>query len=390
MSEKLFWQDIPYRPRKRLQGNIHADVAIIGGGITGVSAAYHLAKKGFKTVLVEKDVIANGPAGRNMGLVLEGTTLDLIEIIPMIGSKHSKQVWKCTVEARELVSALIKKEQIACDKKKSGSLYATLDKKWIGWLKKEASARHKYGFKCKFLGKSQLRNEISSSFEAALYTPQDFLIHPVKFVRGLAVRAEKYGAKMYEHSPALKWDEHHVQTRQGIITADKVIVAVESDTPFSRLHRKNAQVIVTKPLRNPAKLGWKSGHMLWETGLHYPAVRFWDNRLMIAKETGNNSTEQQKKVHAQQMQKTLLRYFPALTKNDVVISHRWECIVVNSPRGIFTISHKNGVYYVYGCAGNGLTHGALAGKILAGHFSGKPLPEVYVPSSKIRLSGCSW
>ncbi len=390
MSTISFWQDVPYRPRKSLRGDLKVDVAIVGGGITGVSAAYHLAKKGFKTVLVEKDVIAGGPAGKNMGLVVEGTTLDLIEIVPMIGPKHAREVLGRTAEAQKLVSGLIRKERIACGMKKSGSLYVTGDKKLVGWLKKEVATRHKYGFKCKFLDKRKLGSAISSSFEAALFTPQDFLIHPVKFVRGLASRAEEYGAKLYERTPAVKWNGHQVNTPGGTIIADKVIVAIEAETSFVRPHRKNAQVIVTKPLRNSDKLGWKYGHMLWETGQHYPAVRFWDNRLMIAKEITNNATQRQKNAHVQEMVKTLVRYFPMLTKQDVAIESRWDCHVVHSPRNIFTLSHRRGVYYAYGCAGNGLTHGVLAGRLLAEHFSGKKLPEIYVPSSKIKLSGCSW
>ena len=389
MKNISFWKDAPYRPRRKLKGNIHADVAIVGGGIIGISAAYHCAKKGFKTVLVEKDIIANGPAGNNMGLVVEGTTLDLIEIVPMIGPKHAKQLWSYTSAAQRQVASLIKKERINCDMKKTGSLYVSPNKRWVSWLKKEVAMRHKYGFSCKFLDKNMLRHAISSPCECALFAPQDFLIHPVKFVRGLAARAERHGAKFYEHTRALKWNEHQVKTSGSTITADKVIVAIEADA-FSKPHRKKAQVIVTKPLRNPDKIGWKYGHMLWETGLNYPAVRFWDNRLMIAKEIAHDATEKQRKTHAQQMVKTLLKYFPMLTKSDVAISHSWECFVIHSPRRIFTISHKNGVYYAYGCAGNGLTHGVLAGRLLADHFTGKKLPEIYVPSSNIRLSGCSW
>jgi glycine/D-amino acid oxidase-like deaminating enzyme len=264
------------------------------------------------------------------------------------------------------------------------------DKKWVPWLKREAALRNKCGFPCRFLDKGRLKSVVSSSFEAALFDLKDFQVHPVKFVRGLASRAEKYGAQLYEHSPALKWNAHQVKTSKGVVTAEKVIVAIESKTPFLRPHRKNAQVIVTNPLRNAAKLGWKRGHMLWEVGLHYHAVRFWNNRLMVAKEIPNNSTERQKKVHAEKMVRLLLRDFPVLSKDDVSVSHRWDCFVVHSQRGIFTISHEHGVYYVYGCAGNGLTHGTLAGKIFADHFSGKPLPKIYVPSSNVRLSGCTW
>ncbi len=390
MKNLSFWQDVPYRPRKRLMRNISADVAIVGGGITGISAAYHCARKGFKTVLVEKDVIANGPAGKNMGIVLEGTVLDLIEIVPLIGKRLAKQLLARTAEARSLVATIIKKEHIACDVEESGSLFVAADKKWIGWLKKEVAARNKYGFPCKFLNKSQLRDVVSSSFESALYTPKDFLINPVKFVRGMASRAEKYGAKIYEHTPALKWDKYHVQTSNGIITAGKIIVAIESEAKVNGMHKGNAQVIMTKPLRNPGRLDWKRGRMVWEAGYPYHAIRFSHNCLFIGGEISTKASEKDKRKHAHAMVLTLLRYFPALTKKDVSIASRWECLVTHSPRRIFTISNEHGVYYAYGCAGNGLTHGTLAGKLFADHFSGKKLPEIYAPSKKIKLTGSSW
>jgi len=387
---KSFWQDMPYRPRSKLKNNIRADVAIVGGGITGISAAYHLAKAGFSCVLVEKDVIAGGPAGKNVGMVVEGTSFDLLQMIQMIGARYPREIWSYTRQAQKHVAELIRKENIVCDVEKTGSLFVALDKEQEAWLKRETATRRKYGFTAKIMDKRALRKAISSPFEAALYNKNDFLLHPVKFVRGLARCAEKYGARIYEHTAALKWNEHEVHARGGKIIADKVLVAIEAETPFISSHRRSAQVIATKPLKNPKKLGWKYGHMLWESVPHYNVIRFSHNRLMITKDIIRNATEKQKKVHALQMQKTLLQYFPMLAKSDVAISHRWDCLVMHTPRKIFSIAHEKGVYYAYGCLGNGLTNGTFAGKLVADNFSGKKLPEIYVPSSKISLSGCSW
>ncbi len=389
MKNLSFWQDVPYRPRRKLTRNLHADVAIVGGGITGVSAAYHLAKKGFRCVLVEKDVIAGGASGKNMGLPIEGTAFDFLEMVRALGQKYAKQWWRLTREGRDNLISLIKRESIDCDLRKAGSLYVGLNKKQKAWLRKEAAERRKHGIYCKFLDKSNLKRVISSPFEAAIYVPNNYMLNPVKLVRGLAKKAEKLGVKIYEKTPAVRIAPHAVQTPHGIISCDKVFVALESYNDFVKASKAGVLAIMTKPMLN-VKLGWKYGHMLWDNIPRYHAIRFSGNRLLITHYISASASQQQKDRHAAAMIRTLLKYFPALKKNDVQISHQWDCKVVQSPRKIFSICNVNGIWHAFGCDGQGMSQGSLAGKIIAEHFSGRPIPEIYDPKRKISMVGTTW
>jgi glycine/D-amino acid oxidase-like deaminating enzyme len=390
MKRLSFWQDVSYRPRRSLKGSIKADVAIVGGGITGVSAAYHLAKAGFSCALVEKDVIAGGASGKNMGLPVEGTAFDFLEMVRALGKKYAKQWWLLTCEGRDNLISIIKRESISCDLRKSGSLYVGLDKKQAAWLKKEAAERKKHGIYCEFLDKSKLKSVISSPFEAAIYAPNNYMLNPVKLVRGLAKKAEQLGVKIYEQTSAIKITPNAVHTPNGIIACDRVFVALESYNNFVKSRQSGVLAVMTKPIPGASKLGWKYGHMLWDNIPSYHAIRFSGNRLLITHDIRASASQQQKDRHAAALIRVLLKYFPGLKKSDVQISHQWDCKVAESPRKIFSICNVNGIWHAFGCAGQGMSQGSLAGKIIAGHFRGKPIPEVYNSKSKISMNGNTW
>jgi gamma-glutamylputrescine oxidase len=380
MNSISYWLDIPYVARPSLENHANTDVVVIGGGITGISTAYHCAKQGLKTILIEKDTIASGPAGRNGGMVVEGRSSDFANTIKKVGLESATRAWRDTVNARELVVELINEHKIDCDFKRPGTLYIGASESDAKSLRAEAEARNAAGFPCEILEKGNQLKE--SVFDVALFTKNDCLLHPVKFLRSLAQIAESYGAVIYEHTPAISFDAKLVTTKYGVIHAERVVVATESDNLHALEQNTNlirSQALVTAPLPSDilANLDWTIGEMLWTTeDTEYASVRRIDNRLFICKALPLEPTSEDIETNKQWQLNKLKVFFPKFPQ-EIEITHQWSCRMLESIQNHPYIGIRNDCYEAFGHSGNGLTNGMMAGKMLAEHFGGKSLSELY-------------
>ena len=143
MKDISYWLDTDsrYEPRPALVEDAECDIVIVGGGIIGVSAAYHCAKAGFKTVLLEKGEIASGSAGKNGGMVVERFAVDFAQAAQEFGMEKAAEAWQRTRDAREHVIALTSELGIDCDFLRPGSLYLGNAAAQIKMLENELSAR---------------------------------------------------------------------------------------------------------------------------------------------------------------------------------------------------------------------------------------------------------
>lgn len=101
----------------RLRGDLSADVGIIGGGYTGLSAALHLAERGYEVVLLEAEKMGWGASGRNGGQVTAGHNMQPLELEAQVGQQAARALWELSLESVALVKALICKHRIRCDLK---------------------------------------------------------------------------------------------------------------------------------------------------------------------------------------------------------------------------------------------------------------------------------
>jgi glycine/D-amino acid oxidase-like deaminating enzyme len=353
MKEIPFWLDQPYNPRPQLKENIETDVLIIGGGITGVSAAYHCAKLGLKTVLIEKDSIASGSAGKNGGMIVEGFSCDFIEACERFDEGTAVKMWNKTVEAAALTKSLIREHSIPCDLTEEGSLYVGLSDEESIWLKNEVSARIRNGIKAEILSRDKIT---SPSFTDILFNPMDGGIHPVNFVRGLATASEKLGVTIYEDTPAVSWTNTGALTPLGQVQAQKVVLALESSTPDMGSSSKtyDSVGVMTEPISaNTMSKIFNTGEMLWTTGKDYICVRKYKDRLFLNGEEVDS------------LMQTFFKYFPNISKEEVPISHVWHGLMTY-PKNLAPIIDKiDGVFRVYGQGGNGLTNGIVSGRDVA-------------------------
>lgn len=375
MKNISYWLDIPYTSRPSLKQDIETDVVVIGGGITGVSAAYHSVKAGFKTVLIEKDTIASGSAGKNGGMVVEGLAIDFIEAIKQFGKEQAVEAWQRTTDTREYVVSLIESNNIACDFSRVGSLYVASESQDASLLQDELQARHHEGFMGEIIPQFELKKD-------ALLVANDCSLHPVKFIRRLAEIAEKSDLLVYEQTSASSFNMSTVTTPHGIIRAKKVVVAIESnkaDLAKDRGIVKRELALVTEPLSDEdiSALSWDKGGMFWNTGGNYIAIRKIGKRLFLNGSININPSEEELADAQEKIIERCFAFIPNLPKEKLIISHRWTGLLLYPSRNRPFITKQNGYYELFGNGGNGLTNGIMIGKLLIESFLGKDIPNIY-------------
>src|SRR5471032_1657738 len=123
----------PAPARPALAGEVSADACVIGGGYTGLSAALHLAERGYKTVLLEAEQVGWGASGRNGGQLNTGLRKGPSDLVALFGREDAKRLFQLAEEAKALVRELVARHAIACDLKQ-GSLYVAYKRSDSAWM----------------------------------------------------------------------------------------------------------------------------------------------------------------------------------------------------------------------------------------------------------------
>ena len=124
----------------RLRGEVSADLAVVGGGATGLSAALHAAERGLSVVLLEGGKVGWGASGRNGGQLIPGLRKGAAELVRLYGPERAKALFDLALEARTLVLELIARHSIDCDLKTTGHLVGAVKASDVRWMAEEAEA----------------------------------------------------------------------------------------------------------------------------------------------------------------------------------------------------------------------------------------------------------
>jgi len=212
-----------------LDGDISVDVAIIGGGITGVSAALHLAERGYNVALLEAEHIGWGASGRNGGQALPGFGASESKVKALVGAERAKKLWDMSIEAVDLLHAQIQRFGIPCDPV-IGYLHAAVKPRHVRELRESQEELAALGAPVgRILEGEELRARLASpKYLAALEDSVAGHIHPLNYTLGLAKAAQAAGAKLYSQSrvtrvePGIKVVIH---TASGKISADFLLIS---------------------------------------------------------------------------------------------------------------------------------------------------------------------
>jgi glycine/D-amino acid oxidase-like deaminating enzyme len=236
------------------------DVAVVGAGYTGLSAARALARHGASVVVLERHEVGWGASGRNGGFVLPGYKPDAAALARRLGLDEARRLFRLSLEAVDSLERLVRDEAIACDYVRCGTITLAARPSHLRDLEADARFLGKsVGYETTMLDAKDLAGEIGSArYHGGLLDQNAGSIHPGRYVRGLARAAEKAGAAIAEHSPVLSVKHEAksvlVTTEWGRIRARDVLVATNGYTgsAFPELRRRvvpvGSYIIATAPL----------------------------------------------------------------------------------------------------------------------------------------------
>ncbi|MEK7114973.1 MAG: FAD-binding oxidoreductase [Patescibacteria group bacterium] len=334
MKHEVFWKNPDYIIRPELKENIECNYLIVGGGITGISAAYFLAKKGTKNiVLVEKNYIASGATGQAAGtLVLRGET-DLLDLIKEHGKEKAERLWKEIKEELELIKKVIKEEEIECEAEEQDTLYCGAKRPEDDYLQKEYGAEKNLEPTTKFIEGEDFKKELNTDIfhRGFVSAGHGLSVNPLKLTQNLSKIVEKkYGVKIYENTSFLEAKDNKAKTQYGIISYKKLILAIDADHPSEQVQKNKSTIIITRQLTKDE---------LKKTGMEKRKIVFDDEQennyfyFKVTKEErmlfgfGNFIVDKNHKEinphlpHFQELENFIKKIFPYL---DLQIEYAWS------------------------------------------------------------------
>lgn len=198
-----------------LSQDLDCDICIVGGGVTGVSAALHLAERGLRVVLLEAHEIGWAASGRNGGMMTAYADLDPAPLDKALGSEHAARYWQLADRAQENLHELVAHHGIDCELK-SGALTAANTPRHFRQLRERLAAfTHQHPLRdARLLDAGEMREQLGTDIYAGgVLLPRLPAVHPLKLTRGLATAAARNGARLFEHSPVLHYQEDALGAR---------------------------------------------------------------------------------------------------------------------------------------------------------------------------------
>jgi gamma-glutamylputrescine oxidase len=368
-----------------LESALDCDVAVVGGGLAGLSAAIELAQRGYSVVLLEAQQIGWGASGRNGGQVIAGLACDQSVIEQQLGAAASRAVWDMTMEALRLVGERRERFEIDCDWR-SGYLSLAVSARKAEKLRVwQAHMQRAYGYSTHWVAPAEMPKWIASPrFHSGAHDPLGGHLHPLKYSLGLARAAAALGVRIFEGSAVLSMAPGatvNLRTAKGEVRASHVLLAGNvylhgiAKTLEKRIMPVGTYIVASEPL-DPAlaRSLIPSGAAVCDTNFVLDYFRPTVDERMLYGGRVSYSTSTPMNLAAS-MQRRMAATFPQLASTK--IEYSWGGFVDISMNRAPDFGRLPGVpakssniYYLQGFSGHGLALTGLAGRLVAEAIAG--------------------
>jgi gamma-glutamylputrescine oxidase len=367
-----------------LQGDVEADVLVVGAGFAGLSAAIELAQRGYRVVVLEAERACAGASGRNGGQAIVGVASGQGVLESQLGRSDARRIWDMSLEAIDLIDERISRFAIACDRVHGYLYVADSPRKARALALELETIRRDYGLLCEFSEGSAVQAYIRSPrYCAAGFENRSGHLHPLKYGLGLLAAARSLGVRVFEQSAVSglqRGAKLVATTGGGSVTAGFAVLAGNcmlgelgprvAPEIRPRIMPVGTYIVATRPL--DADLCTRlvpSDAAVCDNNFALDYFRFSADRRMLFGGRVSYTTMTPRSLQAA-MRRRMVAVFPQLA--DVPIEFVWGGFVdISMNRAPDFGRLGNNIYYLQGFSGHGVALTGLAGRVVAEAVAGQ-------------------
>ena len=370
------------------------DVAIVGGGFTGLSTALHCSEKGLSAHVLEAEQIGFGGSGRNCGLVNAALWLPPQQVREQLGPEYGPRFIKKFGGGPEYVFSLIEKHQIQCEVTRTGTIHAAHGPSGFKELQERHKEWQRLGEPVDLVSREDVSDMIGSDhFHGGLVDHRCGTINPMGYCRGLARAALGAGASISTgvRAKKLRRDGNHwvVETNQGSLKAKYVVLGTNAYTDELWPGLKNTFTMIhyfqlaTKPLGPEADYILPGKQGLWDTGqIMFNIRRDASNRLLVGS-MGKVVGSKDKGLSNRWAAKQIAKIFPDL--GPVEFEEAWHGQIAMTPDHLPRIHELDtNLFTPIGYNGRGITTGTMFGETMSGLLTGMNYEDLPMPITDLK------
>jgi len=386
-KENSYWMTTrEYTPSEPLKGKKKVDVAIVGGGFTGLSTAHFLKKAspGMRVALLEGEVIGHGASGRNGGfsMTLFGLTLSVTAL--RFGKARAREAHHYMERAVDLLQGLVSGLGLDCDYEHPGFLRAATSPKYRRRILHEIELADSLGLKgIEWMDRERLQQEVRSPlYLGAWWEPRCGILNPAKLAWEWKRVIGQQGVEVFERTPVTEIRREKgkvlLSLPWGEVEADKVVLATNAYSHLLPLLKRKqvpvwTHIVMTEPLKEEhfREIGWQGRQGIEDARnlVHYYRLTA-DNRLVmggrdVSMAYGTDMDRDRSEQTFLGLEQDVREIFPVL--KDVAFTHRWGgpvSVPMDMAPAIGTVGDKN-IVYSLGCVGHGVSMTHLNGQTVA-------------------------